>query len=281
MIGREIELANQVARLLRKEGLDFDREVDIGGIRPDFVVHAPDSRTFIIEVKAWERFRGFRNRAAHQADLFRETIGADGAFVVVDKLQRSSIPDGVVTLDKMIPAIKDAISKEAPSRRETKEISKTRKRHIFAAMPFDVKYDDVYFVAMTYAAEQIDSVCLRVDRVEYSSDIVSEIQRLIRSSVAVIADLSESRPNVLYEAGYAHALKRPTVHICSTPLGELPFDVAHWNTISYRQGQTFQLRERLATRLEAAIASGNRPRAGQPLAGADAGCCAKSSFGSS
>jgi hypothetical protein len=40
---------------------------------------------------------------------------------------------------------------------------------------------------------------------EFQGSVVDEIQRLIRQSVAVIVDLSEAKPNVLYEAGYAHA----------------------------------------------------------------------------
>jgi len=69
----------------------------------------------------------------------------------------------------------------------------------------------------------------------------------------VIVDLSEAKPNVLYEAGYAHALRKPVVHICSTPLSELPFDVRNWNTIAYRRGQTALLREPLARRLKAVM----------------------------
>lgn len=257
MIRRERELANEVARFLRKEKIQFDREVAIGGIQSDFLIYSPDNRKFIVDVKAWERFDGFRNRAAHQSDLYIDNLGVDEAFVVVDKLQRSSVAEGVVTVDKLIPAIKAAISKGVSSSGKIKTISKARKRHIFAAMPFDGKYDDVYFVAMTYAAEQIDSICIRVDKLEYSGDILSETQRQIRTAIAVVGDLSESRPNVLYEVGYAHALKKPTVHICSTPLDDLPFDVAHWNTISYGQGQTHQLKDQLTNRLKNAINSGD------------------------
>ena len=66
----------------------------------------------------------------------------------------------------------------------------------------------------------------RVDRREFQGNVVEEIDRLIRKASAVIVDLSESKPNVLYEAGFAHALKKPCVHICSTPMDKLPFDVA-------------------------------------------------------
>ena len=63
----------------------------------------------------------------------------------------------------------------------------------------------------------------------------------------------QARPNVLYEAGYSHALPRPTVHICSTPLSELPFDVRNWNTIKYKKGQTTVLRDPLIRQLQAAL----------------------------
>jgi hypothetical protein len=255
MTSREIELANEVERLLEKEKIQFARQVAVGGLLPDFLIFSPDNRKFIVDVKAWERFDGFRNRAAHQSNLYKNNLGVDEAFVVVDKLKRSSVAEGVVTVDKLIPAIKDAISRRAPSSGEIKTISKIRKSHVFAAMPFDAKYDDVYFVDMTYAAEKNDAVCIRVDQLEYSGDIVSEIHKQIRRAIAVVADLSESRPNVLYEVGYAHALKKPTVHICSTPIGELPFDVAHWNTIQYGKGQTHLLRDQLANRLNNLIDS--------------------------
>lgn len=92
-----------------------------------------------------------------------------------------------------------------------------------------------------------------MDREEFAGDIVEEIKRLIKASKAVIADLSEGKPNVLYEAGFAHALGKPTVHICSTALTELPFDVRNWNTVAYTLGQTTKLREPLARRLKAVI----------------------------
>jgi nucleoside 2-deoxyribosyltransferase len=106
-----------------------------------------------------------------------------------------------------------------------------------------------YFVAMSFAAEQVGAACKRVDETEFTGDIVQEIKRLISESVAVIVDLSEGRANVLYETGYAHALEKPTVHICSTDFSQLPFDVRNWNTIKYNRGQTTLLKQPLAERL--------------------------------
>ena len=72
----------------------------------------------------------------------------------------------------------------------------------------------------------------------------------------MIADLSEAKPNVLFETGYAHALGKPCIHICSTPLAELPFDVRNWNTLAYEPGRTAALRDPLARRLRALLKAG-------------------------
>jgi nucleoside 2-deoxyribosyltransferase len=90
-----------------------------------------------------------------------------------------------------------------------------------------------------------------VDQTEFSGDIVEEIKRLISESIAVIVDLSEGKANVLYEAGFAHALRKPSVHISSTDLSELPFDVRNWSTIKYNKGQTTAIRKPLVKRLGA------------------------------
>src|SRR5438552_18832292 len=86
---------------------------------------------------------------------------------------------------------------------------------------------------MRYAAGQAGAVCVRVNRRECQGSVVDEIQRLSRKSVAVFVDLSGAKPNVLDETGYAHALKKPCIHICSTPLEKVPFDVHQWKTTKY------------------------------------------------
>jgi hypothetical protein len=69
--------------------------------------------------------------------------------------------------------------------------------------------------------------------------------------IAVMADLSGSAPNVLFEVGFAFALGKPCVLVCSTPLNELPFDIRNQKTISYAKGQTYLLKEDLIPALRA------------------------------
>lgn len=239
-----------VAERLREAGLKFATEKAIGGLAPDFIVYAPDGRQFIVETRLWD-FPGQTSEASRQAQHYQDAAKVDGAFVVIPGLKRNLPSKGVVTLDGLVPALQAEIQ-SSKSHSNPMEATKVDKL-IFAAMPFAPQYEDVFFVAMSYAAGQVGAVCDRVDRREFQGNVVDEIHRLIRKSVAVIVDLSESKPNVLYEAGYAHALKKPCVHICSTPVEKLPFDVAQWKTSLYRPGQTYKLQKELTQRLKAIL----------------------------
>jgi hypothetical protein len=50
------------------------------------------------------------------------------------------------------------------------------------------------------------------------------------------------------------ALKKPCIHICSTSLEKLPFDVLQWKTTKYNASQTHKLGKELAQRLKEALA---------------------------
>ena len=56
----------------------------------------------------------------------------------------------------------------------------------------------------------------------------------IQNSAVIIADITPDNPNVFYEIGYAHALKKPTILLCDKALRDrLPFDVSGFRTIFY------------------------------------------------
>jgi len=258
----------EVARVLREAGVDFESKPRLGGVQPDFLVKAADGRRYVLEAKDWGSDRQDIERAVRQARLYQAATGADGAFVILPDIVEGNPRRGFLALHEVAHWAAGDWSISRASGIQKQRRVKTRKRMggkaappqsrsrpttVFAAMPFSREYDDVFFVSMAFAAESVGATCKRVDKEDFEGDIVEEIRRLIRESIAVIADLSEARPNVLYELGYAHALKKPTVPLCSTPLGELPFDVRNWNTIEYTKGGTHQLREQLKRRLKAAI----------------------------
>src|SRR5499433_1680290 len=247
----EKDLEDIVAERLREAGLKFVTERAVGGLAPDFIVYGPDERRFIVQTRNWD-CPGLTTEASRQAQNYQDAVKADGAFIVIPGLKRNLPSKGVVTLDGLIPAPQAEL--ETTRTRSNPPEATDVDKLVFAAMPFAPQYEDVFFIAMRYAAEQIGAVCTRVDRREFQGSVVDEIQRLIRESIAVFVDLSEAKPNVLYETGYAHALKKPCIHICSTSLEKLPFDVLQWKTTKYNPGQTHKLGKELAQRLKEALA---------------------------
>jgi hypothetical protein len=264
----------QVFERLRTMGLDVQPGRQIGGYVPDMIVRLKDGRTAVIEVKGWRSDEHHIDRALTQVRLYREALGADAGYIVMPQLDRGMPARGVLSLHDLSrlpellaalpaphtspqpappPARPSVVLVEPAEARPEVSLSKPRKT-IFAVMPFAAEFDDVFLVAMTHAAESIGATCKRVDREDFSGDIVQEIKSLIQQSAAVIVDLSGARPNVLYELGYAEGLGKPIVNICSSPFSELPFDVRNWNVLAYTRGQTYKLREPLARRLQAVVA---------------------------
>jgi len=248
-----IGLTERISNMLSNAGLAFDREPAVGGLRPDFLVYGPRGQTAVLEVKPWADEPGSLSRALNQIAHYKRATGASAAFVVAPHQDATSSSSGVVPLAGLVEAINVEFANLKSQQSSLKPVSGART--VFAAMPFSADYDDVFFVAMAYAAKNVGAACVRVDKEEFSGDIVSKLQGMIRESVALIADLSEARPNVLYETGFAHALKKPVVHICSTPLTELPFDIRNWATLDYQRGRTYEFREKLRTRLASIVGS--------------------------
>ncbi|MDE3088553.1 MAG: hypothetical protein KGJ80_04125, partial [Chloroflexota bacterium] len=79
-----------------------------------------------------------------------------------------------------------------------------------------------------------------------------QIKEMIKSAQIIVADLSESRANVCHEVGFAEALGKPVIQICSTPLASLPFNLRNNQTIQYSIGQASRLRTKLERELHKA-----------------------------
>jgi hypothetical protein len=251
------ELEQEVLNRLLELGFSVASGQRVGGYEPDLVVTTADGRKIIVEVKGWAGDPAHIDRAKQQVRLYQKALGADAGFVVMPNLRAGRPLDGVLSIDDLqqLPSLIANVAHHDQQRESAsaRGAAHNGERIVFAAMPFAPAFDDVFFVAMTHAAEQIGATCKRVDYEEFSGDIVIELKRLIETSVAVIADLSGARPNVLYELGYAQGLSRPTVHITSTPATDLPFDVRNWSVLSYVTGQTHKLRQPLQKRLQAAL----------------------------
>jgi hypothetical protein len=105
----------------------------------------------------------------------------------------------------------------------------------FVIMPFATEFDDVYeairtAVETSVPGEQIR--CYRLDEIKGAGRITDDLLRELQESVVCVADLSGSKPNVMWEVGYAMALKKPMLFVTQN-ISELPFDIKDMRTISY------------------------------------------------
>jgi hypothetical protein len=272
-------LNDTVRAVLRKSRLPFVENVNVDGYLSDFVFVAPDGTRHIVETKAEAGITEADLKRARTLVKELRELPTEGAFVVVPKVGDERRESGVVTVDglarllKTLPAAKAAgrttaptgsswpspgAARGAPFGENSLAYRKTGFAKppfvIFAAMPFAQEYDDAFLVAIKGAAKAAGGAAKRVDKDDYVGDIVGRIKERIRQARALVVDLSESRPNVLYEMGFAQASGRPVVPICSTPLDQLPFDVRNLNVLVYQRGQTAALKPKLTKRLKAAIA---------------------------
>ena len=72
----------------------------------------------------------------------------------------------------------------------------------------------------------------------------------IRKAEFVIVDLTNERPNVFFEAGYAHGLDKIPIYIARAGT-HLHFDIKDYPVITFRNMK--ELRERIVKRLQALI----------------------------
>jgi len=144
--------------------------------------------------------------------------------------------------------LKDIIDAKVHEEAKKKE----RAPNVFVLMPFSEDLDDVYYLGIAETVKELGCSCERVDQIEFVGNVVEKIHDLISNSRIIIAELSLPNPNVYYELGYAHALKKPTILI-SKDLSSAPFDVKGFNLLAYKK--IIDLRKKLKKNLEAIMQS--------------------------
>jgi hypothetical protein len=118
---------------------------------------------------------------------------------------------------------------------------------VFTVMPFTPEFRDV---SGSYEAvcKEFGFEAIRTDKVETNERIVQRIIEGIRTSAFVIADVSELKPNVCYELGFAQGFGKQVV-VTARKGTLLPFDISDVPVI-YWDGQENlkeQLRKRIGT----------------------------------
>lgn len=103
---------------------------------------------------------------------------------------------------------------------------------LFVVMQFSDPFDELYADVIKPVGEKLDFNVVRADETYGPGLIIADIERNIVEAKVVVADITPNNPNVYWEAGYAHALRKPTILIAERDT-KLPFDVSPFRTLFY------------------------------------------------
>lgn len=141
-----------------------------------------------------------------------------GAFTVIHKPFEPNI-------------IEDAI-KNGFEESVRKKLLSNENKDIFVLMPFANKYDRFYEDSIKTPIEMLGLACNRVDDIQFTGNIMTEVYKNIEHARLIIADMSERNPNVFYEVGYAHAISKSVI-LLTNNVDDIPFDLKNQRHIIY------------------------------------------------
>lgn len=86
-------------------------------------------------------------------------------------------------------------------------------RECFVLMPFAPAFKSIWETIIRATVVQHGDNCSRADDVFAPGAIVDDVLKSILKADYLVADLTGRNPNVYYELGFAHALKKPVILI--------------------------------------------------------------------
>jgi hypothetical protein len=168
----------------------------------------------------------------------------DGMFQPVNFA--NMIPIIIDMLDQTVGRLKNPLPEPKPTPTADIQIQ-IQRGYAFIAMPMDENNHELVDVceAIQRAASDCGIVAQRIDEDESSERITDRILESIRKAEFVIVDLTEERPNVFFEAGYAHGFGKLPIYIARHGT-QIHFDVKDYPVIFFRNMK--ELREKLERR---------------------------------
>lgn len=117
------------------------------------------------------------------------------------------------------------------------------KQLIFVAMPFKEEFfPDLWTYGIERAIKSSDELqrygflCERADTTYFTGDIMEQVKTRLQSSTVVVAELTDSNPNVYLEVGYAWGIRKPTILLARHDQ-KLMFDIRGHRCLKWRNIQ--------------------------------------------
>lgn len=114
-----------------------------------------------------------------------------------------------------------------------------QKRFIFFAVPYDSASAELRD-AVNIASQNAGFVLMRADQqFAPSQQVAEQIRVALERASLVVGDATAANANVMWELGYAQALKKPILLVTQDP-GSIPFDLSSVRAVTYHSGSSFQ-----------------------------------------
>ena len=122
----------------------------------------------------------------------------------------------------------------------------------FVVMQFSDTFNALYTEVIKPTCEKFGLEAIRADDIYKCDLIINDIARSIEEASVIIADVTTDNPNVFYEVGYAHGIKKATILLSDRTREKLPFDVSGFRTLFYDNtiGGKSDVEARLTTHLK-------------------------------
>jgi len=178
----------------------------------------------------------------------------DEFFALLTFLAASGLAERIESGSASDP-FRTSVTAAGYQRDRMRAISNAESETAFVAMWFGGDMPVIYSDAIAPAIRRCGYRPKRVDLEEHNDDVVDRMLAMIRESRFVVADFSEHRNGVYFEAGFAAGLGIPVVWTCKKgQMGKAHFDTNHFSHVIWNDGP--ELADRLESRIIATIGRG-------------------------
>ncbi len=101
------------------------------------------------------------------------------------------------------------------------EVTSQRGR-VFVVMQFESNFKDIYEDVVKRVCAEFGLEARRADETYGPGVVIADMVRDIAESEFVVVDITHPNPNVYYELGYAHAIRKPAILLADRRLDKLP-----------------------------------------------------------
>jgi hypothetical protein len=123
-------------------------------------------------------------------------------------------------------------------------------------LPFSRQYDELrYFLEKQLAREGLKVI--RSDTIEAGTFLINAFEDAIRKADFVIADVTDTNPNIMYEVGYVYALRKPMILLAASN-AKMPFNLSSFRILIYDMNNFYTLERPLARILQEFTREGSR-----------------------